>query len=54
MIFYLLRTGAQWRMLPHEDPPRYTVFYHEAPAGAQGRLARSGDPNSPRCQASPG
>ena len=21
-IFYLLRTGAQWRLLPHEYPPR--------------------------------
>jgi transposase len=29
-IFYLLRTGAQWQMLPHEDPPRYAVFYHYA------------------------
>ena len=29
-IFYLLRTGAQWRMLPHEYPPRYAVFYHYA------------------------
>jgi len=29
-IFYLLRTGAQWRMLPHEYPPRCTVFYHYA------------------------
>src|SRR4051812_34904003 len=29
-IFYLLRTGAQRRMLPHEYPPRYAVFYHYA------------------------
>jgi transposase len=29
-IFSLLRTGAQWRRLPHEDPPRTAVFYHYA------------------------
>ena len=29
-IFYLLRTGAQWRMLPHEYPSRSAVFYHYA------------------------
>jgi transposase len=26
-IFYLLCTGAQWRRLPHEYPPRSAVFY---------------------------
>jgi transposase len=25
-IFYLLRTGAQWRLLSHEYPPRYAVL----------------------------
>ncbi|WP_315974505.1 MULTISPECIES: IS5 family transposase [Microvirga] len=26
----LLRTGAQWRLLPHGYPPRYAVFSHYA------------------------
>lgn len=27
-IFYFLRTGCQWRYLPHDFPPYGTVFYH--------------------------
>jgi transposase len=27
-IFYLLRTGCQWRMLPHQFPPWETVYYY--------------------------
>ncbi len=29
-VFYLLRTGCQWRALPREFPPWPTVFYHYA------------------------
>ncbi|MGF9764856.1 transposase [Microvirga sp. 0TCS3.31] len=29
-IFYLLRTGAQWRLLPHEFPPHCALCYHYA------------------------
>ena len=29
-VFYLLRTGCQWRALPHEFPPWTAVFYHFA------------------------
>ena len=27
-IFYLLRTGCQWRMLPREFPPCGTVYHY--------------------------
>jgi putative transposase len=27
-IFYLLRTGCQWRLLPHQFPPWGTVYYY--------------------------
>src|SRR5215213_8265635 len=29
-VFYLLRTGCQWRALPHDFPPWTAVFYHYA------------------------
>ena len=29
-VFYLLRTGCQWRALPHEFPSWPSVFYHYA------------------------
>lgn len=27
-IFYLLRTGCSWEMLPHDEPPYSTVYYY--------------------------
>ena len=27
-IFYVLRTGCQWRMLPCEFPPWQTVYHY--------------------------
>lgn len=27
-MLYLLRTGCQWRLLPHDLPPWQTVYYH--------------------------
>jgi len=29
-IFSILRGGCAWRMLPHEYPPRSTVYYYFA------------------------
>ncbi len=29
-IFYLLRTGCSWEMLPHDFPPYSTVYYGSA------------------------
>jgi len=29
-IFYVVRTGCQWRMLPHDFPPWQTVYYYYA------------------------
>ncbi|MCK8787365.1 transposase [Roseomonas sp. NAR14] len=29
-VFYLLRTGCQWRALPHEFPPWPAVYWHYA------------------------
>lgn len=27
-VFYLLRSGCAWRMLPREHPPWQTAYYH--------------------------
>lgn len=27
-IFYVLKTGCQWRFLPHDFPPWSSVYYH--------------------------
>ena len=27
-IFYVVKSGVQWRMLPHDFPPKDSVYYH--------------------------
>jgi putative transposase len=27
-IFYVLKSGCHWRLLPHDFPPWSTVYYH--------------------------
>jgi transposase len=39
-VFYLLRTGCQWRALPHDFPPWTAVFYHFAKWRARGTWKR--------------
>lgn len=42
-IFYLLRSGCAWRMLPKEYPPWHTVYYHFRRWRLDGRLRRAHD-----------
>ena len=42
-VFYLLRSGCAWRMLPHEYPPWQTVYYHFRRWRLDGRLHRAHD-----------
>ncbi len=39
-VFYLLRSGCAWRMLPREYPPWQTVYYHFRRWRLDGRLHR--------------
>jgi putative transposase len=42
-VFYLLRSGCAWRMLPREYPPWQTVYYHFRKWRIDGRLHRAHD-----------
>lgn len=42
-VFYLLRSGCAWRMLPREYPPWPTVYYHFRKWKLDGRLQRAHD-----------
>jgi putative transposase len=42
-VFYLLRSGCPWRMLPREYPPWQTVYYHFWKWRRDGRLRRAHD-----------
>jgi putative transposase len=39
-VCYLLRSGCQWRALPHDFPPWTAVFYHHAKWRRQGTWER--------------
>jgi putative transposase len=43
LVFYLLRSGCAWRMLPREYPPWQTVYYHFWKWRRDGRLRRAHD-----------
>ena len=42
-VFYLLRSGCAWRMLPREFPPWPTVYYRFRKWHRDGTLARAHD-----------
>jgi len=42
-IFYLLKTGCQWRMLPKGFPPHGTVYYYYQKWKAEGVLDEIND-----------
>ena len=42
-VFYLLRSGCSWRMLPLEYPPWQTVYYHFPKGRLDGRLRQAYD-----------
>ena len=39
-IFYVLKTGCQWEMLPHDFPPKGTVFHYFNQWSKDGTLER--------------
>jgi putative transposase len=42
-VFYLLRSGCSWRMLPREYPPWQKVYYHFGKWRIDGRLHQAHD-----------
>ena len=42
-IFYILRTGSQWRLLPHDFPNWQTVYYYFRQWRKDGRWVRMND-----------
>ena len=49
-VFYLLKSGCQWRLLPH-DFPRWPTVYHYFRTMAYGRHLREDQPRLPRTPA---
>lgn len=42
-IMYILKTGCQWRQLPHDLPPWKTVYYHFRRWRHRGIMERIGE-----------
>src|SRR5215216_6568916 len=40
-VFYLLRSGCAWSMLPREYPPWQTIYYHSRKWRLDGRLRQA-------------
>ncbi len=55
-VFYLLRSGCAWRMLPREYPPWQTVYHHFRRWRLDGRVERTtrSGPRSGLAKGAPG
>jgi putative transposase len=53
-IFYLLRTGCAWRLLPHDFPPAGTVYNYFRTWSHDGTLQRIQDTICRRVRAAAG
>lgn len=42
-VFYMLKTGCQWNQLPHDFPPKGTVYHYFNPWRKDGTWARMND-----------
>ena len=53
-IFYVLRTGGAWRMLPHDFPPWQTVYHDGSSLPMIGDLGYNAGRGNPRGRESHG
>jgi putative transposase len=53
-IFYRIRAGCQWRMLPSDFPAWYHVWYYYQPGAMTARGSTLTRSSAARCEARPG